>query len=421
MNDRPDSEQRPTERVAIVYQVLHHFRAPIFTKLVRARPGAPAYHLFAAAENTLDNNRTMDPALAALPDHDGGLPWTFVRNRHLGGPFFWQTGVLRASLARDTQVMIFLGNMYYLSTWLGASLARLRGKRVLFWGHGYTRRESGFQGWVRERFYRLGHGVLLYGERARGLMIERGFPEDSLYVVYNSLDYDRQRQVRDANDEDSLRSLRARLFREPDLPILVCIGRVEPRKQLEQLIDATRSLDDEGLRVNLLIIGDGSARSRLEERARDRRLDGRIHFYGACYDEAEVGPLLMASSLCVCPAALGLTAIHAMAYGLPVLSHDALDRQGPEVEAIVPGETGALYADGDPCDLRRRIREWLDEHPDRSEVSRRCIEVIENRYSAARQVRVIDQAVRGVPAGDVDREAVVPASGLQREGKAAEG
>ncbi len=126
-NDRSNSQERVRERVAIVYQVLHHFREPVFRELVQPRPGAPEYQLFGAATNTLDGNRTIDPARAAIPVSEGGLPWTFIRNVSLGGPFLWQTGILRAALARDTDVVIFLGNMYYVSTWFGAVLARLRG------------------------------------------------------------------------------------------------------------------------------------------------------------------------------------------------------------------------------------------------------------------------------------------------------
>ncbi len=408
-NDRSNSQERARERVAIVYQVLHHFREPVFRELVQPRPGAPEYQLFGAATNTLDSNRTIDPARAAIPVSEGGLPWTFIRNVSLGGPFLWQSGILRAALARDTDVVIFLGNMYYVSTWFGAILARLRSKRVLFWGHGYTRRESGVQGWIRERFYCLGHGVLLYGNRARTLFLERGFSKDDLYVVYNSLDFERQCEVRAATTEQDLVSLRERLIEHPNLPLVVCIGRVEPRKKLEDLIDATKALEESGLRINLLIVGDGSAKADLEKRSQALDLEDRVHFYGECYDESEVGPLLMASSLCVCPRALGLTAIHAMAYGLPVLSHDDFDQQGPEVEAIVPGETGDLYELNDSSDMARKIQAWIRDHPSKSEVSTRCIAEIRNRFNAERQVRIIDQAVKDIPAGalELNREKAI--------------
>jgi glycosyltransferase involved in cell wall biosynthesis len=91
-----------------------------------------------------------------------------------------------------------------------------------------------------------------------------------------------------------------------------------------------------------------------------------------------------------------------MAYGVPVLSHDDFEDQGPEVEAIVPGETGALYRSGDFEDLTRKIENWIREHPTREDVAARCIAQIENRYNADRQAMVIDAAVRGTPASAVE-------------------
>jgi glycosyltransferase involved in cell wall biosynthesis len=91
-----------------------------------------------------------------------------------------------------------------------------------------------------------------------------------------------------------------------------------------------------------------------------------------------------------------------MAYGLPVLSHDDFDQRGPEVEAIVPGETGDLYELNDSSDMARKIQAWIRDHPSKSEVSTRCIAEIRNRFNAERQVRIIDQAVKDIPAGALE-------------------
>ena len=46
-----------------------------------------------------------------------------------------------------------------------------------------------------------------------------------------------------------------------------------------------------------------------------------------------------------------ILAIHALAYGTPVITHDDLDRQMPEVEVISEGLTGAFFKHGDVADL----------------------------------------------------------------------
>jgi glycosyltransferase involved in cell wall biosynthesis len=385
-------------RAAIIYQILHHFRDPIFSRLVNRGIETPSYHFVASRLNDVDSNRTIDPSRADLPLEEGGLPWTFLRNRPLGGPFLWQSGVLRTASKRGLDTIIFLGNMYYLSTWVAAIVARLTGKRVLFWGHAYTRREANLKGSIRKLFYRLAHGSLVYGDRAKNFLVDRGFSANDIYVVYNSLDYARQRAVRESTDAATVTSLRSRLFENADLPTLVCIGRLDPRKHLDQLIELVSKLESRDLSINVLIIGDGEDRAHLEALSAEKQTQSRVCIYGACYDEEEIGPLLMSSTLCVCPGHVGLTAIHAMAYGVPVISHGDLDDQAPEVEAILPGETGDLYQQGSGEDMTDRIESWLRTHPNRDDVAHACIRMIEDRYNPDRQSIVIDGAVRGIPA-----------------------
>jgi hypothetical protein len=55
---------------------------------------------------------------------------------------------------------------------------------------------------------------------------------------------------------------------------------------------------------------------------------------------------MLAGDLVICPGAIGLLAVHAHAYGRPVVTSDNAEIHGPEIEAIVPGTTGELYRDG---------------------------------------------------------------------------
>ena len=62
--------------------------------------------------------------------------------------------------------------------------------------------------------------------------------------------------------------------------------------------------------------------------------------YGETFDEAEISKLLNHADLCVSPGNVGLTAMHALAYGVPVATHNDFKNQMPEFEAITPGKTG---------------------------------------------------------------------------------
>ena len=62
------------------------------------------------------------------------------------------------------------------------------------------------------------------------------------------------------------------------------------------------------------------------------------------YDENEIGDLIYNADLCVSPGNVGLTAIHTLTYGTPVLSHANFPNQMPEFEAIDKDFTSFLFS-----------------------------------------------------------------------------
>ena len=119
-----------------------------------------------------------------------------------------------------------------------------------------------------------------------------------------------------------------------------------------------------------------------------------MHFVGEVYSESELCPLIAAADLCVSPGAVGLTVMHALVYGTPVITHDDLDNQKPEFEAIQPGVTGALFRRGD-VQSGRHHRAWLSVDRDRTREDE-CREWLLRFYTADNQREIIDQAVDGV-------------------------
>ena len=86
----------------------------------------------------------------------------------------WQKGLLKKCLNRDFTAFIFLGDMYYLSTWICALILKIQRRKVYFWTHGAYRMEKGLKGWMRKRFFSLADGFMLYGNYAAGILQKQG-------------------------------------------------------------------------------------------------------------------------------------------------------------------------------------------------------------------------------------------------------
>lgn len=393
-------------RVAITCHFFAVYRAALLRALMQQDD--PQYTLVSGRRSNLPALRTMDPALADRPVSEGGLRWSFVRNLWLRKMALWQTGHIRLALSSDYDTIIYLGDWRFVSTWISALLARLRGKRVLMWTHGLRSRSRGLLGRVRMAFYSLAHGLLLYGHHARSLLINAGFDPDALYVIYNSLDYEEQKALRDRLRSREIAETKAALFTDSSVPVLIFIGRLIDRKRLDMLIEAAARLRDCGKPVNVLLIGEGPSLPDLKAKADQAGLADRVVFYGACFDETQLARLMLSADLCVCPEAVGLTVMHALAYGLPVIASDGVARHGPEFEAIVPNVSGQFFKDGDVESLAHCVEAWIDRPVSREATAASCTRIIEKYYNASVQVEMINQAVRGVPAsqciGDHPRE-----------------
>ncbi len=388
---------------AIVYHYFAHYRLPVLRALTEAWEAAGG-RLTIVSDRQANQPAltTIDPALAELPVAEGGLRWRFVRNRWLPRNLLWQSGLVKVALGREQRVLILLGNPYFLSTWVATILARLRGKRVLFWTHGVTRREHGLQKRLRFGFLRLADGLLLYGNWARDQLVRSGgFDPAKLHVIFNSLDHDVQLRGRELLSDERLAAVRRECFgKRAELPLLVFCGRLVARKRIDLVLEAAHRLQRDGRPVNVLLVGDGPLQEHLRKLAADLDLADGVHFAGPCYDEERLALLLGAADLCVAPDGLGLLAIHALTYGTPLITHGNVERHFPEYEAVVPGLNGAIFAEGDPRDLADVIAAWLDAAPDRGEVRAACHQVVDRWYNPTAQVERIARAVAGQPATD---------------------
>lgn len=376
-------------KVAVVYHFFPHYRAAVLRELLRSTTHE---YILVADENAWDS--TIKPWTVEDRSRFEAAPC-----RKLISPFLYQQGLVGLGLRRDIGAVIYLGNPYFVSTWVSALLARLAGKKVFFWTHGWTRSDHKVKAWFRRGFYKLSHGLLLYGHAAKVAGVAEGFAPDNLHVVYNSLDYDLQQAVRAAVTPEEIQQLKRQCFENAEWPVVACSARLTRSCRFDLLLDAQARLRAEGHPVNVLLIGDGPERAPLRAQAERQRLP--VHFFGACYDEPTLARLTMGAHVTVSPGKVGLTAIQSLAYGTPVITHDDLDEQGPEWEAVLPGRTGDFFRRGDVADLASVIKIWTSNSRPTLALRAECYKVLERFYNPIFQRRAIDRAVSGQPADDL--------------------
>lgn len=306
------------------------------------------------------------------------------------GDWYYMPGIVPL-LNKNYDVYILLGETKSLSTWLFCIKARLfhPKKRVFFWSHGWYGKESRLEKAIKKVLFRLPNGgVFLYGNYARNLMIKEGFDPDKLYVIHNSLAYTEQLSIRE--------TLKAKpIYRNHfnnTYPNLLFIGRLTKVKKLDMILKAMAKLKGEGKSYNVTYIGGGETEEDLKRLANHLGLGDNVWLFGPCYNEEELGEMIFNADLCVSPGNVGLTAIHTMMFGTPVLTHNDFPYQMPEFEAIKEGITGMFFKSDDIDSLSKTIQRWFDDKTCLRDVVRRdCMREIDTNWTPQFQIKVLKE------------------------------
>lgn len=378
-------------KVLICYPYFAHYRLPIIREL--ASSDELDVYYTSDVKTNVRGLELISPT-AIVNGRSFASMHNSIRNHWIFDRFLWQSGLVRQVAFGNYDVLVILANLYYLSSMVSVIIARVRGKRVLMWGHGFIRAKKTLLERLRALFYRSGSGHMLYGHRAASIMASHGIPRDRTYVIYNSLDFEVQESV----FKDLVRSgeFDQRMSEGVGAIKLFFIGRLTEHKRLDILIDAVDELVRRGRPVTCKLIGDGSIREALRKRVDALGIESQVIFTGAVYDEKLLAREIVGSDLCVIPGKVGLTCMHSMAYGVPVITHDNLEGQNPEVEAIIEGKSGTYFREGDHVDLALQIERWWDRGVTRRENAEECRRVILERYNPKVQSELIRRAVQGL-------------------------
>lgn len=148
--------------------------------------------------------------------------------------------------------------------------------------------------------------------------------------------------------DDEVTAARARL--KVDGELIVCLGRLVPRKGQDKLVEALALLSAEFPQAELTLIGSGRLARALRARARRLGVAGRVHLTGALPDD-KVREWLRAADVFASPCrsrwagleveGYGIVFAEAALMGLPVVA----GRSGGAPEAVADGGSG-LVVDG---------------------------------------------------------------------------
>jgi 1,2-diacylglycerol 3-alpha-glucosyltransferase len=234
--------------------------------------------------------------------------------------------------------------------------------------------------WFSTASTNLGDQIVVPSPKFHRLLLEQTVKKP-IHIIPNGIDLSNFKTAKNPG------SFKNRLGLKPDAQILLSVGRVDPEKRLDFLIDAFVRIADRVPEAHLVFAGDGSARKKLEEHAAATKVSERIHFLGMV-NRSELPNLLhdatvflSASTTEVHP----ISVIEAIASGLPLVAVRDEAFEG----MIIENENGYLT----PLDVEvyaNTLTGLLLDPEKLTRYGRRSIELSE-KYSIESQVRTLEQ------------------------------
>ncbi|SDD75863.1 glycosyltransferase [Actinokineospora iranica] len=294
-------------------------------------------------------------------------------------------GVLRATAATRRALRRFEPDVVVAHNVSATAVSRLAmavaGRRPLVTVfHGVA--ESDYPGTARVLTHAADRVVAVAAVTASRLRAA-GLSKPDITVIRNG--------VTPAPAESDQASTRAALGVAPEVPVALCLARLEPQKRHDVLLDAWARLDGDAV---LLVAGDGSLREPLEQRCAVLGLGERVRFLG---DRGDVPALL---------AAADITVLTSDWEGMPVAVLESLAAERPVVATDVDGVREVLERGGgtlvprrDPAAVAAAVRALLFDADARRAAAAAGLAVVRADHDPHTLMKSYDELLRAAVAG----------------------
>jgi len=293
------------------------------------------------------------------------------RVKNILGIFFWQPEVITLRF-KPKDIIILSGNPRFFSTLFLLLKAKLIGSKVVWWGH---YRSSSTQRWrqiLRFFFMAIADSLIFYtDEEIKNFKTDKFTLNKNRYIT----------ALNNGIDIAPVKKFRKKYISNKRLNELLFIGSLTKKANLKISLYALFLLKNKNLTLH--IVGDGEQRQKLHSLSKKLSLDKFVVWHGSIMNEEKIAKIANRCKGFLYPGAVGLSLIHAMAYGLPALVHEQRNKHMPEIAAFKSGKTGLVFRYNNINSLVLKIKKILSNDLNNDLYSQKAIKIVEANYNTA--------------------------------------
>lgn len=227
--------------------------------------------------------------------------------------------------------------------------------------------------------------IIAVSPAARENLRDGGIRDDIIDVIMNGVE-----PVERVSAEIAA-LLRAQLGIEPEDFVLGILARLESYKGHTIILEAVKSLTDDGRRVKLLIAGSGTDDAALRQRVKELGLSDAVRFLGFVTDTASVLSVLNVQlNASYGTEATSLSLLEGMSLGLPAIVSD----YGGNPYVIEDGVNGLVFKSRDSGALAERIRRLMEAPDTLKQLGSKAVDIYNTNFTGEIFTRSVENIYR---------------------------
>ncbi len=353
-------------KVVVVQPLLPHYSIAFFNRIVELHPDVQLVVLAdIATRNGLNQYRTEHCRFEVV----------HLANVEKSGVAF-RPGLLRLLARQQADVVVFSATPRDFSQILALVLYRLLGRKAVAWGMFHR---IGGPRFISTIYFKLAGRFatrcLTYTRVGATNLISLGVPKHKIGIVGTAIDERVPLAQREARTPQELATFRT-LQGLDGKHVVLQVVRLSRIKRPELLVLAAEQLLRQRQDLIFVLIGQGEMRAELERMVAERGMQQAFRFMGPIYDEEQLSYWYMNADVFVVPTCIGLSAHHAMCYGVPVVTDDSLDSQASEFFILANGLNCKIYKEGNASHLADQLLSIVTNDALRKSLEANCITTI---------------------------------------------
>ncbi|MEP4558925.1 glycosyltransferase family 4 protein [Cobetia amphilecti] len=281
----------------------------------------------------------------------------------------WQSNVSWIKISKS-DIIVLSGNPRYISTIILLLRAKCYGAKIVWWGHYWSSSSRKWRQYLRFLPMYLSSAILFYTDE-EVVAFEKECKIKNRKCIVSALN-----NGLEIKDIEEVRGFYNPTNRYPEF---LFIGRLTEKTKLETLFEALSILEHKAPLIN--IIGDGPLREHLEDFAKSLGVNCKIIWHGGLTTERDISVIANRCLGFIYPGEVGLSLIHAMAYGLPAIVHNNNKLHMPEISAFGHGLTGLTFKYNDATSLSNTISKFTLDSRALEYYSEEALKVVKKKYN----------------------------------------